>query len=127
MPQQTRPRFLFTPAKFPSFTPAAAIIRGGFPGFFQAPNFSVGVRGATHVAGEERMTGGLIQARWVYHRSYGAFEMNGVDAASAVSNNPLEWSFEKWSPEVLAKAEARVRFIEEQNRVPPVGALEVRE
>lgn len=59
----------------------------------------------------------------VYHRTNGRTEMNGVDAASAVGNHPLEWSYEPWSAAVLAKAEARVRFVEEQNRVPVVGAL----
>jgi hypothetical protein len=65
----------------------------------------------------------LIQPRTVYHISSGATVMNGVDASSAVGSHPLEWSYEVWTPEVLAKAEARARFIEEQNRVPVVGAL----
>ncbi|WBL82302.1 hypothetical protein I3J27_18390 [Bradyrhizobium xenonodulans] len=65
----------------------------------------------------------LIQPRTVYHRATGATVMNGVDAASAVSNHPLEWSYEPWTDEVLARAEANMRREAELNAVPIVGAL----
>lgn len=65
----------------------------------------------------------LIQPRTVYHRATGATEMNGVDAASAVSNHPLEWSFHEWTPEVLEQAQALVARNEALNSTPIVGAL----
>ena len=64
----------------------------------------------------------LVEPRTVYHISTGATVMHSVDACSAVSNHPREWSFEPWTEAVVAKVEARIKR-EELNRVPPVGAL----
>ncbi|WP_271569657.1 hypothetical protein [Bradyrhizobium sp. CCBAU 11386] len=69
------------------------------------------------------MNQALIQPRTVYHRATGATVMNGVDAAAAVSNHPLEWSYEPWTAETLEKAEAAVRREAELSAVPVVGAL----
>ncbi|MCP3370774.1 hypothetical protein [Bradyrhizobium cajani] len=65
----------------------------------------------------------LIQPRTVYHVSTGSTVMNGVDAAAAVSNHPLEWSYEPWTDEVLAKVRANIAREAEINHVPVVGAL----
>jgi hypothetical protein len=70
------------------------------------------------------MSRGLIQPRTVYNRTTGALTMHGVDAASAVSNHPREWSYVPWTDEVVAKVEANIKRNEELNRVPVVGALE---
>ncbi|OSJ22153.1 hypothetical protein BSZ19_47065 [Bradyrhizobium japonicum] len=70
------------------------------------------------------MNQGLIQPRTVYHRATGATVMNGVDAASAVSQHPLEWSYEPWTEEVLEQAKALVARNEALNSSPPVGALD---
>ena len=69
----------------------------------------------------------LIQERAVYHISTGRTVMNGVDAASAVSNHPLEWSYEPWTEEVLARVQANIKREAELNNTPVVGALKTEE
>lgn len=69
----------------------------------------------------------LIQPTRVYHISTGATVMHAVDANSAVSNSPREWSLVPWTPEVVERVEARIKRQEDQNRVPVVGALREQE
>jgi len=65
----------------------------------------------------------LVEPREVFHIATGRTVMNAVDANSAVSNSPREWSLEPWSPAVVEKVEARIKRNEELNNVPVVGAL----
>ena len=53
--------------------------------------------------------------------------MHGVDASSAVSNHPREWSYEPWSPAVVERVDAKIRHVEELNRVPGIGAIKPQE
>jgi|tagenome__1003787_1003787.scaffolds.fasta_scaffold18744979_2 hypothetical protein len=66
----------------------------------------------------------LIEPTVVYHRSLGARTMHAVDANSAVSNTPREWSRVPWTDAVVEEVEAKINRNEEMNRVPIVGALE---
>jgi hypothetical protein len=69
----------------------------------------------------------MIQPREVFHIVTGREVMNGVDAASAVSNHPLEWSYRPWTPEILEEAKEMVRRRDELNNPRPVGALKLDE